>query len=83
MATRISIKPFLSSYVIGFALEELGTDDVTEAVNQIILDHKRGMCACSRAGAIAQSEGADTLLNRAAEQSDLLQELAALPGMSD
>ena len=44
MATRISIKPFLSSYVIDFALEELGTDDVTEAVNQIILDHKRGMC---------------------------------------
>jgi hypothetical protein len=77
MATRVSIKPFLNSYIIDFALEELGTDDVTEAVNQIILDHKRGKCSCS-AGIEPLSQQAI-----APTPSDLLSELSALPGMSD
>lgn len=44
-SNRPSIKPFLLTYVQQFAEQELGTDDVTEAVNQIILDHRRGNCS--------------------------------------
>ncbi|MEB3360131.1 MAG: hypothetical protein VKK04_25625 [Synechococcales bacterium] len=40
-AARVSIKEYLLPYVLEFAQKELGTDDITEAVNLLILDHKR------------------------------------------
>jgi hypothetical protein len=38
---HISIKPFLRDYIADFALDIMGTTDVSEAINQLILDHKR------------------------------------------
>lgn len=73
MQNRVSIKSFLSAYVTNFAIEQLGTDDLSEAVNQIILDHKRGKCGCSKEASAATTS----------TESNLLAELEALPGIAD
>lgn len=70
MATaRASIKPFLLPYVEAFGVD-LGTDDLSEIVNLLILDHKRGVCSNCRdktSEAIAPQRPAakteDSLLN--------------------
>ena len=74
MANRASIKSFLLPYCeqIGAAI---GTDDISEIVSIIILDHKRGQCSCSRpieaTAAVSTSE------------ASLLAELENLPGLAD
>jgi len=44
---RISIKPHLTDYVTQIGVE-LEIDDPSEIVSVILLDHKRGLCRCSR-----------------------------------
>lgn len=44
---RISIKPYLIDYVTEMG-SQLGIEDSSEIVSVILLDHKRGLCSCSR-----------------------------------
>lgn len=45
MNNRASVKPFLLPYIEDIG-SQIGTDDISEIVSQIILDHKRGICRC-------------------------------------
>jgi hypothetical protein len=45
-SNRASIKQFLIPYCEQVG-SEIGTDDLAEVISTIILDHKRGKCACS------------------------------------
>jgi len=40
-SSRVSIRPYLLPYLQQFG-ESIGTDDVTEIVNAILIDHKLG-----------------------------------------
>jgi hypothetical protein len=51
---RVSFDPELLSYVEDFALE-IGTTNLAKAINQIILDHKRGLCTRSQSPTAQQS----------------------------
>ncbi len=76
MANRASIKPFLMPYCEQVG-EAIGTDDISEIVATIILDHKRGKCGCSTdTQPIARS------IATSATESDLLAELESLPGLA-
>jgi hypothetical protein len=48
MTIQIKLKPFLHNYVVDFAVDVMGTDDINEAVNQILLDHKRDQAVCDK-----------------------------------
>jgi hypothetical protein len=48
MTIQIKLKPFLHNYVVDFAVDVMGTDDINEAVNQILLDHKRNQAVCDK-----------------------------------
>lgn len=75
MANRASIKPFLLPYCeqVGQAI---GTDDISEIIAVIVLDHKRGKCSCS-----ADTQPAAAPIPSTTE-SDLLSELENLPGLA-
>lgn len=68
-SNRISIKAFLLPYVEQIG-KQIGTDDVSEIVSQIILDHKRG---CP--GVVRQSESQSALQNTSDSLLDELSEL--------
>jgi hypothetical protein len=77
MANRASIKSFLLPYCeqIGAAI---GTDDISEIVSIIILDHKRGQCSCSR-----PIEATSATAAVSTSEASLLAELENLPGLAD
>ena len=77
MANRASIKPFLMPYCEQVG-EAIGTDDISEIVSIIILDHKRGQCSCG-----ADAKPTTPAVAASTAESDLLAELENLPGLAD
>ena len=77
MANRASIKPFLMPYCEQIG-ESIGTDDISEIIAVIVLDHKRGKCSCS-----TDSQLAVAPIAAVTTQSDLLSELENLPGLAN
>ncbi|GAQ00186.1 hypothetical protein [Leptolyngbya sp. NIES-2104] len=64
---RITIKSHLIHYIEEVS-SQLGIDDATEVVSIILLDHKRGICRCSR----SQTHQSETPTALAKDPNELL-----------
>ncbi|WP_088895032.1 hypothetical protein [Leptolyngbya ohadii] len=67
-ANRVSIRPYLVEWLKQIGREKLGTDDLTEVVNYIILDKRtEGMAAQSIATSAAPPQPSDPTLSELSE----------------